>query len=77
MGYGDFSKAKFTGEKEPTLDLSGYSIGRRPDGFDTGDNSVDFVGLAVSSPGKPNLPKVCVTPISKLQYKWSAIKNDK
>ncbi len=26
LGYGDFSKAKFTGEKEPTLDLSGYSI---------------------------------------------------
>ncbi|MGQ9609717.1 MAG: hypothetical protein ACUVWN_10455 [bacterium] len=74
LGYGDFSKAKFTGEGQPTLDVPGYSIGRRPDGFDTNNNSVDLVGLAFSSPGKPNLPKVCVIPISKTLYKWGAIK---
>ena len=60
VGYGDFSKAVFTGEGDPTLDPPGYSIGRRPDGLDTNDNSIDFVGLGVASPGAPNSPRLAV-----------------
>lgn len=77
LGYGDFSKAKFTGEGKPAFDLSGYSIGRRPDGFDTNDNSIDFVGLVISSPGMPNLPKLEVSQRSKKPCKWGAIKDHK
>jgi len=76
IGYGDFEKAKFTGEGTPTLDLSGYSIGRRKDGFDSNDNSVDFVGLAILSPGRPNWPGVAVERKGKLTSIWGFIKKN-
>jgi len=74
VGYGDFSEAEFTGEGFPTLDLAGYSIGRRPDGMDTSDNSIDFVGLAVPSPGLPNGHVAPVTPVKRFLTKWCKIK---
>jgi hypothetical protein len=78
VGYGDFSKAVFTGEGEPTLDPPGYSIGRRPDGLDTNNNSIDFVGLAVASPGAPNSPRLAVE--SRFPRRdvsvWGRIKSD-
>lgn len=76
VGYGDFSEAVFAGEGDPTLDLSGYSIGRRPDGADTNNNSVDFVGLALTSPGAPNGPGAAVTPNHKLISTWGRIKRE-
>lgn len=74
VGYGDFAEATFTGEKSPTLDLSGYSIGRRKDGFDTDDNSIDFVGLAIISPGEPNWPQASVVQSKKATLVWGYIK---
>lgn len=74
VGYGDFSAAVFTGEGEPTLDVTGYSIGRRPDGKDTNNNSIDFIGLAVSSPGEPNDPRIAVRSRRKLIFTWGQIK---
>ena len=75
VGYGDFSKAAFKGEGEPTLDLSGYSIGRRPDGLDSNDNSIDFVGLAIPSPGKSNMPAItAIEKKGKLAQTWAYIK---
>jgi len=76
VGYGDFTNATFTGEGTPTLDLSGYSIGRRKDGFDSNDNSVDFVGLALPSPGRPNWPGVAVERKAKLAFVWGSIKGN-
>jgi len=75
VGYGDFSEAVFTGEGEPTFDLSGYSIGRRPDGADTNNNSIDFVGLPLASPGASNGPiMVVVSSRGKLISTWSSIR---
>jgi hypothetical protein len=74
VGYGDFTLAVFSGEGEPTLDLTGYSIGRRPDGKDTNDNSIDFIGLAVPSPGEPNDPRIDVSIRRKLVSAWGGIK---
>lgn len=77
VGYGDFSDASFAGEGEPTLDLAEYSIGRRPDGMDTDNNSVDFVGLALTSPGEPNGPGAAVVQSRKLISTWGRIKASK
>ncbi len=77
VGYGDFGDAIFTGEKMPTLDLSGHSIGRRKDGFDTDDNSIDFVGLTVPSPGEPNWPQAAIRHSGKLSASWGKIKENK
>jgi hypothetical protein len=77
VGYGDFSNATFTGEKKPTLDLSGYSIGRRKDGFDTDDNSIDFVGLATMSPGESNWLVTAVSQNCKMTLKWGYIKKNR
>lgn len=76
VGYGDFSKAVFAGEAAPTLDVAGYSIGRRPDGLDTNNNSIDFVGLAVASPGAPNGPTAAVLPAGKLISAWGKIRHE-
>ena len=76
VGYGNFEKATFTGEGTPTLDLSGYSIGRRKDGYDSGDNSVDFVGLAILSPGSPNWPGIGIERKGKLTSLWGFIKQN-
>jgi len=76
VGYGNFEKATFTGEGTPTLDLSGYSIGRRKDGYDSDDNSVDFVGLAIQSPGSPNWPGVGIERKGKLTSLWGFIKQN-
>ena len=75
VGYGDFSEAVFTGEGEPTFDLSGYSIGRRPDGADTNNNSIDFVGLSLASPGAPNGARIGVAGIGKLISAWGLIRS--
>ncbi len=75
VGYGDFSRALFTGEGEPTLDPPGYSIGRRPDGLDTNNNSIDFVGLGVASPGAPNSPQLAIVSSGKLISVWGSIKS--
>ena len=77
VGYGDFLEAVFTGEGEPTFDLANYSIGRRPDGSDTDDNSIDFVGLPLTSPGAPNGPRVAVARGGRLVSTWGKLKNDK
>ena len=74
VGYGDFSDAIFTGEGEPTFDLPGYSIGRRPDGADTDNNSIDFVGLPVASPGAPNGPGAAVARSGRSISAWGRIK---
>lgn len=74
VGYGDFSEDVFTGEGEPTFDLSGYSIGRRPDGSDTDNNSIDFVGLPLISPGAPNGLRMGVVSRGKLISTWGSIK---
>ena len=74
VGYGDFSEAVFAGEGEPTFDLPNYSIGRRPDGVDTDDNSVDFVGLPLISPGAPNGPGTAVIQPLRLISVWGRIK---
>lgn len=74
VGYGDFSDAEFTGESSPALDLTGYSIGRRPDGLDTDDNSVDFVGLTIPSPGSPNIPGAAVSLSGKFLIIWGKIR---
>ncbi len=76
VGYGDFSEAVFTGEGDPTLDISGYSIGRRPDGVDTDNNSIDFVGLALASPGERNGPAATVLCVRKLLFKWGYVKKE-
>ena len=75
VGYGDFSLAVFAGEVKPTLDLTGYSIGRRPDGKDTNDNSIDFIGLALPSPGEPNDPRIAVHSKQRLISAWGRIKS--
>jgi len=74
VGYGDFSEAIFTGEGNPAFDISGYSIGRRPDGLDSNNNSLDFVGLAIFSPGAANMPKE-VKQAMKI-WKWGSIRRD-
>lgn len=74
VGYGDFSEAVFTGEGDPTFDLPNYSIGRRPDGFDSDDNSVDFVGLPLRTPGAPNGPGTAVIQPQRLISVWGRIK---
>lgn len=74
VGYGNFSNATFTGEGRPALDMSGYSIGRRPDGLDTNDNAIDFVGLSLPSPGEPNTPRLAVNLLGKLVAKWGFVK---
>ena len=77
VGYGDFLGAVFTGEGEPTFDLANYSIGRRPDGADTDDNSIDFVGLPRISPGAPNGPAMVVVRGRRLISTWGRLKYDK
>ena len=74
VGYGDFSEAVFTGEGDPTFDLPGYSIGRRPDGADANNNSIDFVGLPLASPGAPNDPRSGAVSKGKLISTWGSIK---
>jgi len=75
VGYGNFSNAVFTGEGAPALDLSGYSIGRRPDGLDTDNNSVDFVGLTIPSPGATNGGQgIAIVQIGKSFTRWGFIK---
>jgi len=74
VGYGDFSEAVFTGEGDPTFDLPGYSIGRRPDGADINNNSIDFVGLPLASPGAPNGPIIVVISSGRLISTWGSIK---
>lgn len=74
VGYGDFSEALFTGEAVPTFDLPNYSIGRRPDGADTNNNSIDFVGLPLASPGAPNGPGTAVVRIGKLISSWGHVR---
>lgn len=76
VGYGNFEKATFTGEGTPTLNLSGYSIGRRKDGYDSDDNSVDFVGLAIQSPGSPNWSGTGIERKGKLTSLWGFIKQN-
>ncbi len=73
VGYGDFAEATFSGEGSPALDLTGYSIGRRPDGLDTNDNSIDFVGLTHPSPGLPNGP-LMVSSTGRLLTTWGRTK---
>ncbi len=54
LGYGDFSTAVFVGEGSPAPNVSpGLSLQRIPDGSDTDDNSVDFMGLP-PTPGVEN-----------------------
>ena len=77
VGYGDFLEAVFTGEGEPTFDLANYSIGRRPDGADTNDNSIDFVGLPRTSPGAPNGPATALVWIGRLLSTWGRLKHDR
>jgi hypothetical protein len=74
VGYGDFSEAIFTGEAVPTFDLSGYGIGRRPDGADTNNNSIDFVGLPLASPGAANGPGAALIGRGKLISAWGRVR---
>ena len=75
VGYGDFSDAVFSGEGKPTFDLSGYSIGRRPDGADIDNNIADFVGLPRLSPGAPNTPYTALPNGAYLADIWAHIKS--
>ncbi|MBD3184835.1 hypothetical protein GF312_21310 [Candidatus Poribacteria bacterium] len=74
VGYGDFVDNNFAGEGEPTLDISGYSIGRRPDGLDTDNNQMDFVVFSVITPGRPNTPAFLIERSKYTFTVWSAIR---
>ncbi len=54
LGYGTPLAPELC-EGEPAADTpGGFSLGRRPDGWDTDDNAADWVALAEPSPGRPN-----------------------
>ncbi len=63
-GWGDLGFEEYS-EGEPAADVgSGSSIGRDPDGSDTGSNSVDFAGFAAPSPADYNHPPRDLTPLA-------------
>ena len=52
LGYGDFSTAIFAGEGMAAMDVAaGWSLARVNPALDTDDNSVDFLGFDISTPG--------------------------
>ena len=58
VGYGDLTYAEYF-EGRPAPDLpAGASLGRSPDGRDTGDNAADFLSLSPPTPGSANRPEI-------------------
>ena len=55
LGYGDLADPAFF-ETAPHPGAAGASLGRRPDGADTGRNDRDWVVCAEPTPGRPNFP---------------------
>ncbi|MFH1842758.1 MAG: hypothetical protein ABIF77_06085 [bacterium] len=54
LGYGDLADSTlYEGEPHPDV-ASGYSVARRPDGFDSDNNLQDWVALADPTPGSRN-----------------------
>ncbi len=52
LGYGDFSAAIFAGEGSAAADVAaGWSLARANPLLDTNDNSVDFLGFDIPTPG--------------------------
>jgi hypothetical protein len=63
LGYGDFSGGVFAGEGNPAADVqSGFSLARINQLLDSNDNLVDFVALAVPTPGSVPVSAVPVPP---------------
>jgi len=57
LGYGALTWAGYF-EGRPAEDVpGGFSLARRPDAHDTGDNAADFVALSPATPGAPNQPE--------------------
>jgi len=53
VGWGAHEHAEYY-RGTPADDVSGVSLGRVPDGEDSGDNGLDFAALDPPSPGEPN-----------------------
>jgi hypothetical protein len=68
VGYGVFGAVNiFAGEGSPALDpASGSSIARFNPALDTNDNSIDFITLAIPTPG--SVPGVSAVPIPAAAY---------
>lgn len=63
LGYGDFSAAVFAGEGSAAPDVAGgWSLARLNPRLDSGDNSVDFFGLEIPTPGLVPASTVPVPP---------------
>ncbi|HEY8154978.1 MAG TPA: hypothetical protein VII72_12705, partial [Myxococcota bacterium] len=60
LGYGVFAVGEvFAGEGAPAVDVAaGASLARRFADVDTGDNEVDFISLAIPTPGSAPLSAV-------------------
>jgi hypothetical protein len=57
VGWGDLSYSEyFAGTPAPDVP-AGYSLGRKRDGFHTGDNATDFIALNPPTPGAANRPE--------------------
>jgi hypothetical protein len=68
VAWGDLSGV---GEGSPAPDVSGTSLGRVPDGRDTGDNATDFERLPAPTPGQPNAAESRLVPIGfELEPPW-------
>jgi hypothetical protein len=63
LGYGDFSGGVFAGEGTAAADVpSGFSLARVNPLLDSNDNLVDFIALAVPTPGSVPVSAVPVPP---------------
>ena len=63
LGYGDFTGGVFAGEGNAAMDVaSGFSLARGNPLLDSNDNLVDFIALAVPTPGSVPLSAVPVPP---------------
>jgi len=63
LGYGDFSSAIFAGEGSAAPDVAGgWSLARHDPRLDTDDNSADFLGFDIPTPGLVPASTVPVPP---------------
>ena len=63
LGYGDFTGGVFAGEGNPAADVpGGFSLARVNPLLDSNDNLVDFISLAIPTPGSVPVSAVPVPP---------------